>query len=143
MPDHKIAITLTRGELARATGCNLETIRYYEKIGIIPNPPRTAAGHRIYGQTYVQRLHFILRARELGFAIDEIKGLLSLVDGGTQTCGEVKAVTELHLVDVRKKIADLRRIEQVLDTTAAQCSGEDIPDCPVLDALFEEPVTTN
>lgn len=135
MPDHKTATTLTRGELARATGCNLETIRYYEKTGMMPDPPRTAAGHRIYGKSHVQRLRFILRARELGFAIDEIKGLLGLVDGGTQTCGEVKALTERHLSDVRRKIADLRRIEKVLAATAAQCSGEDVPECPVLEAL--------
>ncbi|QBR38355.1 MerR family transcriptional regulator [Leisingera sp. NJS201] len=123
------------GELAKATGCNLETIRYYEKTGMMPDPPRTAAGHRIYGQSHVQRLRFILRARELGFAIDEIKGLLGLVDGGTQTCGEVKALTERHLSDVRRKIEDLRRIEKVLAATAGQCSGEDVPECPVLEAL--------
>ncbi|KIC31480.1 MerR family transcriptional regulator [Leisingera sp. ANG-S5] len=135
MPDHKNATSLTRGELAKATGCNLETIRYYEKTGIMPDPPRTAAGHRIYGQSHIQRLRFILRARELGFAIDEIKGLLGLVDGGTQTCGEVKALTERHLSDVRRKIEDLRRIEKVLAATAGQCSGEDVPECPVLEAL--------
>ncbi|WP_435661623.1 MerR family transcriptional regulator [Leisingera caerulea] len=135
MPDHKNATSLTRGELAKATGCNLETIRYYEKIGMMPDPPRTAAGHRIYGQSHIQRLRFILRARELGFAIDEIKGLLGLVDGGTQTCGEVKDLTERHLSDVRRKIADLRRIEKVLAATAAQCSGKDVPECPVLEAL--------
>ncbi|WP_254695134.1 helix-turn-helix domain-containing protein [Leisingera sp. NJS201] len=121
--------------MAKATGCNLETIRYYEKTGMMPDPPRTAAGHRIYGQSHVQRLRFILRARELGFAIDEIKGLLGLVDGGTQTCGEVKALTERHLSDVRRKIEDLRRIEKVLAATAGQCSGEDVPECPVLEAL--------
>ncbi|MCB4456487.1 MULTISPECIES: MerR family transcriptional regulator [Leisingera] len=135
MPDHKNATSLTRGELAKATGCNLETIRYYEKTGMMPDPPRTAAGHRIYGQSHIQRLRFILRARELGFAIDEIKGLLGLVDGGTQTCGEVKALTERHLSDVRRKIEDLRRIEKVLAATAGQCSGEDVPECPVLEAL--------
>lgn len=135
MPDHKNATSFTRGELAKATGCNLETIRYYEKTGMMPDPPRTAAGHRIYGQSHVQRLGFILRARELGFAIEEIKDLLGLVDGGTQTCGEVKALTERHLSDVRRKIADLRRIEKVLAATAAQCSGEDVPECPVLEAL--------
>lgn len=135
MPDHKNATSFTRGELAKATGCNLETIRYYEKTGMMPDPPRTAAGHRIYGQSHIQRLRFILRARELGFAIDEIKGLLGLVDGGTQTCGEVKALTERHLSDVRRKIEDLRRIEKVLAATAGQCSGEDVPECPVLEAL--------
>ena len=127
--------TLQRAELARRTGCNLETIRYYEKIKMIPDPPRTASGYRVYDDSHVSRLHFILRARELGFSIEHIRGLLDLVDGGTQTCAEVKERTERHLADVRAKIADLKRIEKVLAATAAQCSGEDVPDCPVLEAL--------
>ena len=80
---------LKRSELARRTGCNLETIRYYEKIGMMPEPPRTASGYRIYDDTHVARLRFILRGRELGFSIEELRGLLSLVDRGTQTCAEV------------------------------------------------------
>jgi MerR family mercuric resistance operon transcriptional regulator len=135
MTDHVSAKGLQRGELARLTGSNLETIRYYEKIGMIPEPPRTASGYRVYDETHASRLRSILRARELGFSIEEIRGLLGLVDGGTQTCAEVKERTERHLTDVRAKIADLQRIEQVLATTAAQCSGEDVPDCPVLEAL--------
>jgi MerR family mercuric resistance operon transcriptional regulator len=126
---------LQRAELAHRTGCNLETIRYYEKIGMMPDPPRTASGYRVYDEGHISRLRFILRARELGFAIEEIRGLLALVDGGTQTCAEVKERTERHLADVRTKIADLRRIERVLATTAAQCTGDAVPECPVLDAL--------
>ncbi|GAB4570903.1 MAG: helix-turn-helix domain-containing protein [Rhodothalassiaceae bacterium] len=126
---------LQRAKLAERTGCNLETIRYYEKIGLMPEPPRTASGYRIYDARHVSRLRFILRGRELGFAIEELRGLLRLVDRGTQTCAEVKALTERHLADVRARIADLRRIEKVLATTAAQCSGDEVPDCPVLDAL--------
>src|SRR3546814_6534997 len=79
---------------------------------------------RLYGEKDVRRLRFIMRARALGFTIEEIRGLLTLVDGGTQTCVEVKARTELHLADVRAKIADLRRIETILAKTAAQCSGD-------------------
>lgn len=124
-----------RGELAKRTGCNLETIRYYEKIGLMPDPPRGASGYRVYDESHVRRLRFILRARELGFAIEEIRGLLLLVDGGSQTCAEVKVRTEKHLADVRAKIADLRRVERVLATTAASCSGDDVPECPVLEAL--------
>jgi MerR family mercuric resistance operon transcriptional regulator len=126
---------LQRAKLAERTGCNLETIRYYEKIGMMRDPPRTASGYRVYDESDVRRLRFILRARELGFAIEEIRGLLELVDGGTQTCAEVKERTQRHLADVRAKIADLRRIERVLATTASLCSGEDVPECPVLDAL--------
>ncbi|WP_028793073.1 MULTISPECIES: MerR family transcriptional regulator [Thalassobaculum] len=126
---------LRRAALARRTGCNLETIRYYETIGMMPEPPRTEAGYRVYDDRHVERLRFILRARELGFSLDDIRGLLSLVDRGTQTCAEVKERTERHLADVREKIADLKRIERVLADTAAQCSGDELPDCPVLEAL--------
>jgi len=124
-----------RAELARRTGCHLETIRYYEKTEMLPEPPRTAAGYRVYDESHVARLRFILRARELGFSIEEIRGLLALVDGGEQTCAEVKARTEAHLAEVRAKIADLQRIETVLSQTAAMCSGERVPDCPILDTL--------
>ena len=135
MSDHEFGKGLQRAELARRTGCNLETIRYYEKIRMLPEPPRTASGYRVYDDTHTARLRFILRGRELGFSIEELRGLMSLVDRGTQTCAEVKALTERHLADVRKKIADLKRIEKVLAATAAQCSGEQVPECPVLDAL--------
>ena len=135
MDDHVSERTLQRAELARRTGCNLETIRYYEKIGMMPDPPRTAAGYRVYDASHVSRLGFILRARELGFALDDVRGLLALVDGGTQTCAEVKQRTERHLAQVRSKIADLRRIETVLADTASRCTGEAVPECPVLDAL--------
>ncbi|MBO6950064.1 MAG: helix-turn-helix domain-containing protein [Rhodospirillales bacterium] len=135
MSDHRSAKGMKRAELARQTGCNLETIRYYEKIGMMPDPPRMASGYRVYDETHVARLRFILRGRELGFSIEEIRGLLSLVDRGTQTCAEVQALTERHLADVRTKIADLKRIEKVLADTAAQCSGAEVPECPVLEAL--------
>lgn len=135
MTDHVAGRGLQRAALARRTGCNLETIRYYEKIGMLTAPPRTAAGYRVYDEDHVSRLRFILRARELGFSIDEIRGLLGLVDGGIQTCAEVKDRTERHLYDVRAKIADLKRIEKVLASTAARCSGDEVPDCPVLEIL--------
>ena len=109
---------LRRSDLARTTGCHLETIRYYEDIGIL------------------QRLRFVMRARELGFSLDDIRGLLGLGDRALPTCGEVRDRTEHHLSDIRAKIADLRRIEKVLATTAAQCSGEDVPECALLDSLY-------
>lgn len=135
MSDHESESGLTRGDLARATRCNIETIRYYEKIGLLPDPPRTGAGYRIYSTTHVTRLRFIMRARELGFSTEDVRGLLGLEDGAAPTCAEVKERTEHHLADVRAKIADLRRIEEVLSTTAARCSGEDVPECAVLEAL--------
>ena len=126
---------LKRAELADRSGCNIETIRYYEKIGVLPDPPRTESGYRLYDERHVARLRFVLRARELGFPIDDIRGLLNLVDGGTQTCAEVKVLTEKHLEDVRARISDLKRIERVLAQTAKHCSGEEVPECPVLQAL--------
>ena len=100
---------LQRHQLARATGCHLETIRYYEKIGLLPDPPRSASGYRIYDETDVRRLRFILRARELGFGIDEVCGLLHLVDCRSQTCAEVQRRTEPHLAEVRAKRGRLRK----------------------------------
>ena len=135
MPGHETESGLTRGELARATACHIETIRYYEKTGMLPDPPRTQAGHRIYASPHVTRLRFILRARELGFTLDDIRGLLGLGDGAVPACAEVKARTERHLADIRARIADLQRIEATLADTAARCSGDELPDCPVLDTL--------
>lgn len=119
------------------TGCNLETIRYYEKIGVMPEPPRTSKNYRAYDEGHVGRLRFIMRARELGFSLEEVRDLLALVDGGAQTCGEVQALANAHLACVRAKIADLTRIEHVLSSTVAQCTGNDVPECPVIDALTE------
>ncbi|WP_375600427.1 helix-turn-helix domain-containing protein [Devosia sp. Naph2] len=128
---------MQRGALARATGCNLETIRYYETIGVMPDPPRDPNGYRSYGEDHVSRLRFITRARALGFSLDEIKGLLSLVDSHSQTCAEVEGVAAAHLRDVRDKIANLRRIEKALSATLAQCSGSNVPACPILDVLLD------
>jgi MerR family mercuric resistance operon transcriptional regulator len=133
---HASVKAMQRGALARATGCNLETIRYYETIGVMPDPPRDPNGYRNYGEDHVRRLRFITRARALGFSLDEIKGLLSLVDSHSQTCAQVEGVAAAHLKEVRDKIADLQRIEKALSDTVAQCSGAQIPDCPVLDALL-------
>lgn len=135
MGDHGRVRSLQRAELAKRTGCNLETVRYYEKIGLMPDPPRTAAGYRTYDAAHEHRLRFILRARELGFGIQQIRGLLTLVDSSAFTCAEVRDMTLHHLADVRAKIADLRRLERILADTVAACSGDLVPDCPVIDAL--------
>ncbi|MDP2740397.1 MAG: helix-turn-helix domain-containing protein [Pseudorhodobacter sp.] len=134
---HEIAMprALRRADLACATGCNLETIRYYETAGILPPPARTDAGHRTYGAADVERLRFVLRARELGFSLDDIRGLLGLGDGALRSCAEVKEKTEAHLAEVRAKIVDLQRIEAVLSQTASQCTGASVPDCAVLSSL--------
>jgi MerR family transcriptional regulator, mercuric resistance operon regulatory protein len=128
---------LTIGALSKRTGVNIETIRFYERVGILPRPPRSAGGHRIYGQDLLMRLGFVRRSRELGFSLDEVRGLLRLVDGGHYTCAEVKAITLDHLADIRRKIADLRRLERTLADVAGKCRGGKVPDCPVIEALFD------
>jgi len=128
---------MKRGKLAKLTGCNSETIRYYESAGLLPEPPRTEAGHRIYDEQHVRRLSFILRARDLGFTIEEIRELLSLSDDETFTCAQVQDITVRHLTDVQERIADLRRIKKVLNDMLAQCKSGTKPECPVLDSLYK------
>ena len=131
------ATQLMIGALSRQTGCNIETIRYYERIGMLPAPPRTEGGHRCYSEAHLKRLTFIRRGRELGFKLDEIRSLLGLVDGGDYTCGEVLALTREHLEAIRAKIGDLKRLEKTLADIANQCDGGTVPECPIVDALFE------
>ena len=128
---------LTRGGLAARTGCNIETIRYYERVGLLPPPPRSMGGHRLYGEGLIRRLNFVRRSRDLGFSIEEIRELLRLVDGGTYTCREVEQLARDHVREIRRKIADLRRLQRVFEMMAAQCSGDAVPDCPIIDALFD------
>lgn len=137
MPDITASRALSIGELSQDTGVNIETIRYYERIGVMPKPARTKGGHRAYDATQLKRLAFIKRSRELGFSLNEIRALLDLVDAGTYTCSEVHDMTVEHLANVKRKIADLRRMEQVLKQMAAECSRGDVPDCPIVDALFD------
>ncbi len=126
----------TIGALSKGTGCNIETIRYYERIGLLPEPPRSPGGHRLYGEDHLRRLTFIRRSRELGFTLDEVRGLLRLVDGGSYTCTEVKALTLDHAAELRRKVADLRRMKRVLEEMAAECEGGEVPECPIIDALY-------
>lgn len=128
---------LTRGALAAQTGCNIETIRYYEQIGMLPPPPRSQGGHRLYGKEIVKRLNFVLRSRDLGFTLEEIRELLRVVDGGNYTCAQVEELAHEHVRDIRQKIADLKKLKAVLERMALQCSGGKVPDCPIIDALFE------
>lgn len=131
-------VQLTRGRLAALSGVNLETIRYYEKQGLMPAPPRTPSGHRIYDLAQLKRLLFIRRSRDLGFSQEQVRGLLRFVDGGDYTCADVKTLTVEHLDAVRRKLADLRKIERVLKEMSDRCDGGEVPDCPVVDALIEQ-----
>ena len=123
------------GELSRLAGVNIETIRYYEKIKMLPAPARTKGGHRVYGPKETRILVFIRRGRELGFTLDQIRALLNLAAPGKASCGEVRAIAARHLEDVRAKITDLEKLERLLAKTIKQCSGKAVPDCPVLDVL--------
>ena len=125
------------GILSERSGVSVETIRYYEKIGVMAIPARSAAGYRVYDLDHLRRLHFVRRGRELGFSLDELRGLLHLVDGHAYTCGEVHELAIRHLADIRRKIRDLRRLEKVMSEMAAQCTRNKVPDCPIVDALFE------
>lgn len=123
------------GELSRRTGVHIETIRYYEKIGILPAPPRSESGRRVYGPSQGRILAFIRRARELGLGIDDIRALLALAEPGHISCAQVREIAAAHLAGVRAKLADLKRLEKILSQTIARCSEEPTPVCPVLDML--------
>jgi MerR family mercuric resistance operon transcriptional regulator len=129
---------MSRGALANQTGVNSETIRYYEKIGLMPDPARTGAGHRVYDESHAKRLSFVRRSRELGFALREIRGLLELVDGGDYTCADVRDRTLIHLDDVTTKIRDLQKMQKTLKSMASKCDGGSVPECPIVDALYSD-----
>lgn len=126
---------LTIGRLSEFTGVNIETIRYYEKVGMLPAPPRTQSGRRSYGPTETRLLGFIRRSRELGFSLNDIRALLRLGGPSKASCRQVRTIASRHLDDIRAKIADLRKLERLLAKTVAQCTGTTAPICPVLDIL--------
>jgi MerR family transcriptional regulator, mercuric resistance operon regulatory protein len=123
------------GVLSRLTGVHIETIRYYERIGMLPAPPRTAGGRRIYSPLHVQTLSFIRRGRELGFTIEKIRALLDLGGPSMAPCGAVREIAANHLEEVRTKIADLKKLERLLGERIGRCDGGRGPDCPVLQTL--------
>ena len=130
---------LTIGRLATLSGVNLETVRYYERIGLMPEPGRTGGGHRVYDRDHRRRLTFIRRARELGFGIEQIRTLLALAEPQRRSCEEVRHLASTHLEDVRAKIADLVRLEAILAATVQRCDTWTAePSCPVLDLLEED-----
>ena len=126
------------GALAKQTDTKVETIRFYERIGLLPTPARSAAGYRLYRTQHVKRLNFVRRARALGFSIDEIRRLLRLADERKRPCAEVRVVAEAHLRDVHTKIADLKAMERVLTNTVARCARGSGTDCPLIEALYRD-----
>ncbi len=124
------------GEMSRLTHVNIETIRYYERIEIMPKPDRTQGGNRQYNHQQLKRLFFIRRCRELGFNLKEIRALLEMVDRDDFSCNEVHQMTIAHLATIKKKLGDLKRLEESLSNMASQCGKGDIPECPIIDNLF-------
>lgn len=128
--------TLTIGQLAKQAQVNVETVRYYERRGLIPEPPRRESGYRQYSQDAVARLQFIRRAKELGFSLREISDLLSLRVGPDATCGDVKRRAERKLTDIEEKLQALQRMKKALTKLAAACRGRGpTSECPILEAL--------
>ena len=127
------------GRLSRLSGVNIETIRYYERIKMLPAPPRTASGRRVYDPTHLRILAFIRRSRELGFSLDEIRTLIRLGGPEKASCREVRDIALHHLEDIRARLDDLQKLERLLAKTVAKCSDRTAPDCPVLDILDIRP----
>ncbi|MGD9883136.1 MAG: helix-turn-helix domain-containing protein [Reyranella sp.] len=125
------------GALSEQSGANIETIRYYERIGLLPKPARSAGGYRLYRATDTNRLCFIRCARDLGFSLEEIRRLLDLADQKSRSCRRVHDIAVDHLVKVRTKIADLRRMERVLATMVMACAQGTMPACPLLETLAQ------
>ena len=129
------------GELAKLTETNNETLRFYESRGLLNEPRRSESGYRLYTQAEVLRVHFIVRAKRMGFSLKEIDELLSLsVDKESSTCGEVKELAEHKLQDIGKKIAELNRMKDALQQITDACCGGEEPavHCTILNALDAE-----
>jgi len=125
------------GELSRATGTNIETIRYYERIGLLPEPHRTAANYRSYGDAHRARLAFVRHSRELGFTIEEIRSLLDLSDHPERECDEADRIATRHLEQVEEKIAQLTLLRDELTRIVGRCRGGVAADCRVIEALSD------
>ena len=128
------------GQLSKKSCCKVETVHYYEKIELMPKPPRTEGGHRVYNLTHVKRLNFIRRSRELGFKIEQVRELLKFIDEPNHYCGEVRAMAMQQSRIVQEKIMDLQRLQIALNEMVTHCKGSQnsIDDCPIVDALFTE-----
>jgi len=131
MSDTSLAI----GELGRLTATKVETIRYYERIGLLAAPGRTAGNYRAYTSVHLNRLSFILRSRDLGFSLDQVRALLDLSDDRNRPCEAIDAIAKTHLAEVDRKIADLRALRRELDSMITQCRCGTVADCRIVDAL--------
>ena len=124
------------GELSANCGCPVETIRYFEKIGLLPQPVRGANGYRSYDESQQKWLHFILRSRALGFTQKEVRRLSGIADQSQPECSDVHELLVEHIADVRKKRRDLRRMQRALQRLKSKCQNGTLNDCPVIDELM-------
>ena len=123
------------GQAAKASGVSQRMIRHYEKIGLIPTPPRRDSGYRDYSEAHIGRLQFLHRSRNLGFSVEECRQLLSLYDDKQRASAEVKAIAEAKLSDIDRKLRELSSLRESLTHLVAHCHGDDRPDCPIIDEL--------
>lgn len=128
-------MVLTIGELSKSTNTNIETIRYYERIGLLPKPSRTSGNYRVYNKAELGRLSFIRRARDLGFPLDQVRALLELADRRDQPCATVDALVRTHLREIERKITDLQALGSELSEMLSQCSRGTIASCRIIEAL--------
>ena len=130
---------LTIGEIARRSGVGVETVRFYEREGLIAHPPRTAAGYRQFPPEAVDRIRFTQRAKELGFSLREIKELLALRTAPDSSCEDIRERAEKKIADINEKICHLKKIKEGLTTLKRQCDeATSIRECPILEALEED-----
>ena len=127
--------TFRIGELARSTGTKVETIRYYERIGLLPAPSRTGGNYRAYTRQHLARLNFIRRGRDLGLSLDQVRQLLRLADDPDQPCTEVGRIARQHLVEVERNLADLSALASELRRLIEECNHGAVAECRVIEAL--------
>jgi Cu(I)-responsive transcriptional regulator len=126
---------MTIGHLARETGTKVETVRFYEKSGLLPAPSRTEGNYRSYDEAHLKRLSFIRRARDLGFSLDQIRALLALSDDRDRSCAAVDEIAKEHRAEVERKIADLHSLKRELDRMIDQCGCGVVADCRIIESL--------
>jgi Cu(I)-responsive transcriptional regulator len=130
------AQALTIGHLARETGTKVETVRFYEKTGLLPAPARTEGNYRAYDRSHLNRLSFIRRSRDLGFSLDQIRDLLELSDDRDSSCTAIDAIAKEHRAEVERKIADLQSLKTELDRMIEQCGCGVVADCRIIESLL-------
>lgn len=123
------------GELAKATATKVETVRYYEQIGLLPHPARTASNYRAYGGDHLGRLSFVRRARDLGFTLDAVRELLALADDRGRSCEAVDNIATAHRTEIDRKIADLTALRAELNRLLGGCRQNIVADCKIIETL--------